>query len=47
MTVGFNPTSYSEEEGQAISFIVGILEGQAQADVIVNFVTSDVTASGN
>ena len=47
VTVGFNPTSYSDEEGQAISFIIDILEGQAQADVFVNFATSDVTASGN
>lgn len=45
--VGFNPTSYSDEEGQAISFIVDILEGQAQANVLVNFATRDVTASGN
>ena len=47
MIVGFNPTSYSDEEGQPISFIVDILEGQAQTDVIVNLATRDVTASGN
>ena len=46
MTVGFNPTSYSEEEGQAIVFTAVILEGQTQADILVNFVTSDVSAAG-
>ena len=44
--IGFNPTVYSEEEGQFISFTVEILEGQTQTDVFVNFDTSDVSAIG-
>ena len=44
--IGFNPTVYSEEEGQFISFTVTILEGQTQNDVFVNFDTSDVSATG-
>lgn len=46
MTVGFNPTTYSEEEGQAIVFTVEILEGQAMANILVNFDTADVSATG-
>lgn len=46
VTVGFRPTSYSEEEGQAIVFTVEILEGQAQASILVNFITGDVSATG-
>ena len=47
VTVGFNPTTYSEEEGQIVTFTVEILEGQTQTDVLVNFGTSDVSAAGN
>ena len=47
VTVGFNPTTYSEEEGQIVTFTVEILEGQTQTDVLVNFGTSDVSATGN
>ena len=46
MTVGFNPTAYTEEEGQAVVFVIQILEGQAQTDIIVNFNTDDVSATG-
>ena len=46
MTVGFNPTAYTEEEGQAVVFVIQILEGQAQTDIIVNFNTNDVSATG-
>ena len=46
VVVGFNPTTYTEEEGDTVVFTVQILEGQAQINVVVNFNTADVSANG-
>ena len=45
LTVGFDETSYSADEGQDIVFTV-VLSGEADMDVTVEFFTGDDTAIG-
>jgi hypothetical protein len=45
VTISFNPTSYTANEGERVDFLIE-LTGEAQVTVAAMFQTRDVTAIG-